>query len=157
MAISALGPMLFAVSFDKCAKNNPNAKNKVAPSNYSYVTTFTKEDFNAWKAANPDKTLVLVFGADWCLSCKALQPTLLELAGEFENKNVVFIKVEVPLELTIEENRKTRAFMDEINPSTAIPAVFVVRGNEITRVSTANHYWQFTKKAAIKEQIEKQK
>merc|ERR1712035_73033 len=55
----------------------------------------TLEEFNAILKEAGDKLVVVDFTASWCGPCKQIGPHFEKLSNEAENKNVIFLKVEV--------------------------------------------------------------
>nr|XP_033507789.1 thioredoxin isoform X2 [Epinephelus lanceolatus] len=55
----------------------------------------TLEEFNAILKEAGDKLVVVDFTASWCGPCKQIGPHFDELSNKAENKNVIFLKVDV--------------------------------------------------------------
>nr|AEW43599.1 thioredoxin [Epinephelus coioides] len=55
----------------------------------------TLEEFDAILKEAGDKLVVVDFTASWCGPCKQIGPHFDELSNKAENKNVIFLKVDV--------------------------------------------------------------
>ncbi|XP_075884437.1 thioredoxin b [Nelusetta ayraudi] len=62
------------------------------------------DDFNQYVKGSGDKLVVVDFTATWCGPCKQISPVFDTLAGLPENKNVVFLKVDVDDAADVSEN-----------------------------------------------------
>jgi len=72
-----------------------------------------------------DKTVVIVFGADWCPHCKRLEPLIEETANENIGKiDAFYVDVDKNPELA------------EQNGIMAIPAVIIAKGGKIVKNAT---------------------
>ncbi len=81
---------------------------------------FTQDNFEA-EVMNSDQPVLVDFWADWCMPCKALAPTIDELADEYVGK-VKVGKVDT-------ESNATLAQQFNI---VSIPTVLLFRNGEVT-------------------------
>jgi len=83
------------------------------------VTNATKDTFKAEVLESPIPVIV-DFYADWCGPCRALTPTLVEMAGEADGKYKI-AKVDA-------ENERDLCAEYGVN---ALPTILVVKGGEV--------------------------
>ena len=98
-----LFPVLF-VSLLSCAKKQDTKKEEKskAPVNQEVkdtlpspiITITSEEQFNTIIDSSGEQLLVIDFYADWCVPCKMLSPTILEIARENKDK-ASFYKLDV--------------------------------------------------------------
>merc|ERR1712035_131248 len=69
----------------------------------------TLEEFNAILKEAGDKLVVVDFTASWCGPCKQIGPHFEKLSNEAENKNVIFLKVDVDDAQNVVKEWKIRA------------------------------------------------
>jgi thioredoxin 1 len=79
----------------------------------------TGESFKAEVLDSPVPVLV-DFYADWCGGCRAMNPTLVELAGEANGRYKV-VKVDADAERELSNDYRVRA----------LPTFFVVKGGDV--------------------------
>ena len=80
----------------------------------------TPADFTTALAENPEKTIILKFGAEWCPPCRALDPLLNSIDNEREDIVVLSVDVDSSSELTSQFTVRN------------IPAVFIYKNGEQT-------------------------
>lgn len=85
----------------------------------AYIT-LTSENFDQ-EVLKSDRTVLVDFWADWCGPCKALAPTVEEIAGEQDTVKVGKVNVDEQMDLA----RQYRVM--------SIPTLMVFRGGELVR------------------------
>ncbi len=86
------------------------------------VKTFDDGNFDTEVKQAGDTPVLVDFWAEWCMPCKALAPTIDELASEYDGKAKVG-------KLDIDSNREAAV---EYQVS-AIPTVLVFKGGEVVK------------------------
>ena len=84
-----------------------------------HVKEFTDDNFDAEVLKN-DKPVLVDFWAPWCMPCKALAPTIEELATEYEGKVVIG-------KLNSDEHPKMASTWDV----RGLPTVMVFQGGKV--------------------------
>jgi len=82
---------------------------------------FTDDNFEA-EVLKSDQPVLVDFWAEWCMPCRALGPTIDEIAGEYEGKAKVG-------KLNTENNQGTGVKYDV----QAIPTVLLFKGGEVVK------------------------
>lgn len=90
------------------------------------ITTLDKESFPS-AIASPDKTVVIDFWAPWCGPCRALAPTLEEIADELA-ESVQIYKVNVDENAALASEYGVRS----------IPTLLVFRNGELAEQVVGN-------------------
>lgn len=85
------------------------------------VLEFTDQNFDA-EVKQSDKPVLVDFWAEWCMPCKALAPTIDELANDNDGKAKVG-------KLDIDQNRDTAVAFQV----SAIPTVLLFKGGEVVK------------------------
>jgi len=128
--------ILFSIILISCKENNLDNSNSETTSAYDVrsVNYFnTPKELNIGDRApnfimNPDskypvelnhfrnKTVLISFGASWCVYCRLFEPKLYELSNKFKNKNFEIISVLI--------DYKEEDFINKLNPDYNIYHVF---------------------------------
>jgi len=126
VAISLVGGMIIAWAV---------YQKKGAPEQFSYVKSFTDENFETEVVQASMRRPVLVdFYADWCYPCKLLDPVIREVAHDLRDHAVIG-------KLDTDRNLMARRF--GINK---IPAIFIIKDGEIKNA----FYGGVTKETLVK-------
>jgi thioredoxin 1 len=86
-----------------------------------HVITFTDENFEK-EVIKSDKPVLVDFWAEWCAPCRALAPTIDDLAAEYDGK----VKVG---KIDIEDNREVPSRFG----IQAIPTLMIFKGGQLAK------------------------
>lgn len=71
----------------------------------SFYATPANAETSVAKASKPPALVAVMFHADWCKSCKAIQPSLAKLKKSQSQKSVLFVTLDLTDEATTEQSR----------------------------------------------------
>ena len=125
LALTTLS-LLIAPSCEK-AKDLVRSARDVAPSRAAAAAASIEEiDAASYESftATPGRLSVVEFGADWCGACKAMEPVVAQVAGEFAAQAVVG-KIDID---------RAKAFTKAENVSSIPELRFYREGKEVERI-----------------------
>ena len=75
------------------------------------LTTFAQQQQAPKQKVEPPKVLAILFYADWCSSCKELEPKLNKVKRDFEGKPILFTRFDLTDEFTNDQAARYAALL----------------------------------------------